>query len=364
VRSNEQRMAHDVFISHAHKDRSIVQAICQKLEAARVKCWIAERDISAGQDWTEATRNAIGSSRLMLLVLSENANAAPHIEREIAHAFYIKRIIVSLRLTKTLPRRDFLFYLGNVHWFDAACPPAEQELEALTETISGLIGGKSVTDETELQQGATKLTAPIEFSDSWLGALQASHYRTLGILKGAAIAGTLIGTGWLLWFFVWRTKEDSLSEGSRYALSSLSEAKPSLLASGDPSISKPAYAYTRLGLWVANTSPTPSVQPTSQERPGATPVAQRGSATPSPLPDIEQNPPGETENPQAQDGVQPGQEEPRQTSHRRESHRAKAHTKSRNGKSHASEGSRFAKIKRGLNARWHHFVARVKEMEN
>ncbi len=107
-------MAHDVFISHAHKDKRIADAICEKLESARVRCWIAERDISAGEDWTEATRNAIGSSRVMVLVLSENANAAPHIEREIAHAFYTRRIIVPLRLTNTLPRRDFLFYLGNV----------------------------------------------------------------------------------------------------------------------------------------------------------------------------------------------------------------------------------------------------------
>ena len=102
-------MAHDVFISHAHKDKRIADAICEKLESAGVRCWIAGRDISAGEDWTEATRNAIGSSRVMVLVLSENANAAPHIEREIAHAFYTKRIIIPLRLTNTLPGATFFF---------------------------------------------------------------------------------------------------------------------------------------------------------------------------------------------------------------------------------------------------------------
>ncbi|MEA3163786.1 MAG: hypothetical protein QOE88_1604, partial [Verrucomicrobiota bacterium] len=70
-------MAHDVFISHAHKDKNIANAICQKLESAKVICWIAERDIYAGDDWTEATRKAIGSSRAMVLVLSDNANSAP-----------------------------------------------------------------------------------------------------------------------------------------------------------------------------------------------------------------------------------------------------------------------------------------------
>src|ERR1700692_4440960 len=106
-------MAHDVFISHAHKDKVIADAICEKLESAQVRCWIAERDISAGDDWTQATRNAIESSRVMVLVLSENANAAPHIEREIAHAFYMRRTILPFRLGESLPRREILFYLGN-----------------------------------------------------------------------------------------------------------------------------------------------------------------------------------------------------------------------------------------------------------
>ena len=121
-------MTHDVFIGHARKDKSIVDVICEKLESAGVRCWIAARDISASEDWTAATRKAIGSSRVMILVLSENANAAPHIEREIAHAFYTGRIIIPLRLADTLPRRDFLFYLGNVRWFNAFSPHAEQHL--------------------------------------------------------------------------------------------------------------------------------------------------------------------------------------------------------------------------------------------
>ena len=56
---NRLFMEHDVFISHAHKDKSIADAICEKLESARLRCWIPARDISAGEDWTEVTWNAI-----------------------------------------------------------------------------------------------------------------------------------------------------------------------------------------------------------------------------------------------------------------------------------------------------------------
>jgi len=73
-----------------------------------VGCWIAPRNVAAGEDWTKAIRNAIVASRVTVLVFSENANAAAHIdrEREIANAFYTGRIIIPFRLTKALPRRN------------------------------------------------------------------------------------------------------------------------------------------------------------------------------------------------------------------------------------------------------------------
>src|SRR5271165_2015835 len=156
-------MAHDVFISHAHKDKRIAQAICEKLESARVRCWIAERDISAGDDWTEATRNAIGSSRVMVVVLSENANAAHHIEREIAHAFYTRRIIIPFRVADTLPRRSFLFYIGNVPWLNAVSPPAEQHLDALLARIQGLVPDGTVPGDAGPLRSARETTATLNY---------------------------------------------------------------------------------------------------------------------------------------------------------------------------------------------------------
>ena len=100
-----------------------------------------QRDISAGEDWTEATRNAIASSRLMVLVLSENANAAPHLEREIAHAFYSKCPIFHIRITDTGPKCDFLFYLGNVDWIDVFNSSPEKYLQELTGRIRGILRG-------------------------------------------------------------------------------------------------------------------------------------------------------------------------------------------------------------------------------
>jgi hypothetical protein len=56
--------------------------------------------------------------------------------RGIAHAFYTGKIIVAFRLTEALPRRDFLFYLGDTCWLDALNSPPERHVEALTARIN------------------------------------------------------------------------------------------------------------------------------------------------------------------------------------------------------------------------------------
>jgi hypothetical protein len=275
-------MAHDVFISHAHKDKRMAVAICKKLESAQVSCWIAERDISAGQDWTEATRNAIGSSRVMVLVLSENANAAPHIEREIAHAFYTKRTIFPVRLTETPPKRDFLFYLGNVRWFEAFTSPPEQHLEELAASINGIVHGHTINRDIMPPPKSTTDEArkTLQYSDSWLGALRASHYGALEMLKRITIAASVLAAIWLLWFVYSQMKHvASLPEGDVQTMNSARGTAPNSTPKGtaDLSASKPTYTYTRLGLWVpSNAGATPSHEERSydaQSIAGPTPSA-------------------------------------------------------------------------------------------
>jgi hypothetical protein len=362
-------MAHDVFISHAYKDKRIADAICEKLESAEVRCWIAERDISAGEDWTEATRNAIGSSRVMVLVLSENANAAPHIEREIAHAFYTRRIIIPLRLNNTLPRRDFLFYLGNARWFDALSPPAEQHLEAFTASINGMVRGPTVTRDAMAPHSAIKTATTSNFSNSWIGALQASHYRTLEILKRAAIAASLFAVVWILWFVPWQTREGvSLAEGNpMYSRPSASPDSSPQISTGDASLTKPAYTYSRFGLWVApNTAPIPSVQERPQDTSSTSPVDQPPTPTPSAPTDFDRKAAGEEESLRANDSTSAKSlpEDSPRIINRRDGHPGKWRPKGHHGRVSASEGGRVAKIKSRLRALWRQTVARIQEIGN
>jgi hypothetical protein len=269
-------MAHDVFISHAHKDKNFANALCEKLESSQVKCWIAGRDISAGDDWTEAIRNAIGSSRLIVLVLSESANAAIHIEREIAHAYYAKRTILPVRLTQTPPKRELLFYLGNVPWFDVFNGPVEQHIGDLIQSVNGMVqGGTLARDAMPSYRASAGTREGLYYQDSWFGTLQASHYRSLGMLKGVSIVVFLFCAIGLLWYVY------SQWEGERFSLLGM-KSRPA--ASPDSahraeSSSTPAYTFSRFGF-----TPSPSPAPSAQEVSGAapSPVVGVGSASASP----------------------------------------------------------------------------------
>ena len=285
-------MVHDVFISHALKDREVVVAICKSLESAQVKCWITERDISTGEDWTEATRNAIASSRLMVLVLSENANAAPHLEREIAHAFYTKRPILPVRITDTQPKRDFLFYLGNVHWVDAFNSSPEQYLQELTGRIRGILHGPIISRDIKRPPGmAEQARKTSQYQDSWMGALGASHYGSLEILKRIAIGASLMAAFGLLWFFYSQMKlGQSPSGGDVQTINSTHGTAANSTTQGPANSSAPKsnYTYTRLGLWVpSNPGSTPSREKSSYIAHHTTP-APSVSPTPAPDSDLEQ----------------------------------------------------------------------------
>ena len=292
-------MAHDVYISHARKDQQIAEAICERLECAEMRCCIAPRDILPGGDWTEATRKAIRSSRAIVLVFSENANAAPHIEREIAHAFYTGRTIIPLRLAKALPRRDFLFYLGDVRWFDAFGPHPEQHLEALTAHIKDLLLGPAISSNPLRTHNANRRTVALNSLNPGEDEGQISHHRTRQIFKRVAIAASVFAFAWLLWLASRQIISGASLEQNIFR--SMSSGRSTSLdlpphARGDASGPTSRYSFTRLGLWVpVKASPTPLVQPGPQDTSSTMPLDPSASATPSRPSAIDQKAEGEAE---------------------------------------------------------------------
>lgn len=139
-------MAHKVFICHSAKDKLVADAACAALEAHRIPCWIAPRDILAGEEYGASLIDALDECQIVLLIFSLNANNSPQVRREIERAVSKEKILVPYRIEDVLPSRAMEFALMNTHWLDALTPPMEHRLNDLCDTISRLIQKHAVTE--------------------------------------------------------------------------------------------------------------------------------------------------------------------------------------------------------------------------
>ena len=135
-------MSFDVFISYASKDKIVADAVCARLEAAGIRCWIAPRDIVAGTSYGEAIIDAIHGAKVMVLVFSSSANASGHIPKEVERAVSSGVAILPFRIEDVAPGKSLDYFIGSVHWLDAMTPPMEKHLDSLATTVHKLIPQK------------------------------------------------------------------------------------------------------------------------------------------------------------------------------------------------------------------------------
>ena len=131
-------MTHDVFISHSTKDKAIADAVCAALETAKIRCWIAPRDILPGDKWASAIVEAIDNSRIMVLVFSQNSNNSEDVLNELLLAKDSGVIIIPFRIGDIFPKGEMEYYLKRTHWLDAVDPPTEKQIQELVETVNRL----------------------------------------------------------------------------------------------------------------------------------------------------------------------------------------------------------------------------------
>src|SRR5262249_33923130 len=132
-------MAHDVFLSHSAKDEVVANAFVARLEAESVTCWIAPRDILPGSDWGESITDAIESSRIMILIFSQSANAAPQIKREVERAVNNGVYIIAFRVEDIQPLTSLESFISTSQWVDAFPPPLERHLDNLAKIVKSVL---------------------------------------------------------------------------------------------------------------------------------------------------------------------------------------------------------------------------------
>ncbi len=140
-------MGHDVFLCYATEDKTIADAVCATLEANRIRCWVAPRDILPGMDYGESILKAINGCRLMVMIFSAKSNGSEHVKNEVERAVNEEKPIIPFRVENVLPSGCLALHLSRRHWLDALTPPLEKHLKRLAETIQLLLSVKEEAGE-------------------------------------------------------------------------------------------------------------------------------------------------------------------------------------------------------------------------
>jgi hypothetical protein len=160
-------MAHDVFISHSTKDKIKADTVCAVLEANGIRCWVAPRDVLAGEDWMGSIMSALDDCAVVVLVFSQNANDSGQVRREIQRALSRELPVIPFRIEKVKPTGAMEYSMSATHWLDAFNPPLEEHVSRLAGTVKvylerlgrktepGLSPPPSVTPAVSMPAGGT-----------------------------------------------------------------------------------------------------------------------------------------------------------------------------------------------------------------
>lgn len=193
-----KNLDHDVFISYSSKNKNIADAIVADLEQNNVKCWYAPRDILSGEDWAGAINNAISSTKIFVLVFTDESNRSHQVTNEVTLAVNGGKIIIPFRLSGSNMNDTLQYYLSSVHWLDAVSQPLSHNIETLRKQIIALLdidenAGSMAAAAGIPSAGATAGSRGAQPSGQ-TGSSGGSSMKT-GIAIGFAVAALAIGVG-------------------------------------------------------------------------------------------------------------------------------------------------------------------------
>lgn len=193
-------MANDAFISYSANDRLVADSICAALEAEGVKCWMAPRDILPSEKYSQSIINALGESRLMILVFSASANESDHVISEVDRAYNKRKPIIPVRIEDVPPSPGLEYYLSPAQWQDALPPPIQKHLPKLVGTVKLILKRLSESamppDQT---QAASLRPVPSEDLSPTVEPRLTSKFKFVILVCSILAIGALSYLGWKIY---------------------------------------------------------------------------------------------------------------------------------------------------------------------
>jgi hypothetical protein len=191
-------VAHDIFISYTSKPELSGRAafgIVQELERRGLRCWIAPRDLDAGEDYMAQLSDKVSESKAVILVFSDEANHSPHVKREVGLAFENEVPIIPFRIQDVQPDQSLKYCIGQVHWFDALTPPIEVHIKNLASRVEAKFLDTTAESKTSERQADAR-PVDIDVPASLAHSAGASRRPAWPVVLLGTIAVTAIGTGY------------------------------------------------------------------------------------------------------------------------------------------------------------------------
>ncbi len=106
----------DVFVSYNQADRKVAMELVTFLEANRLSCYIAPRDIDPGRAYASCLMEAIDNCKVVLLVASDAINGSEHVLNEVDVIVERKKPILPVFIEEFNLNDDYRYYLGRKQW--------------------------------------------------------------------------------------------------------------------------------------------------------------------------------------------------------------------------------------------------------
>ena len=136
----------DIFISYSTKEADFAYKMCDLFEKAGLSCWIAPRNIHAGEEYGGEIIRGIEGSRVFFLCLSESANESQHVLREVERAVNRNMSIVVYQGEEVALSKSMEYFLAPTQWF---IPDKDHGDKELVEVMQNLLCKENCSEKAE-----------------------------------------------------------------------------------------------------------------------------------------------------------------------------------------------------------------------
>jgi len=122
---------YDIFLSYSHRDSGIAKHVADKFNDAGLRCFMAERDIGAGELWEAKIRKTLQSVDRVLLLITPNSKNSLWVAAEAGAAWALEKQLVAA--TMFVDASDLI---EPIKRHQARAIEAPAQLEALINELS------------------------------------------------------------------------------------------------------------------------------------------------------------------------------------------------------------------------------------